>query len=293
MKTLHVNDVSMHFGKENVLSNVNMTIEPGKIYGLLGRNGAGKSTLLNIITNRIFPSSGSIKMGDDSVIENDDALTKMYLMSEVNMYAERLKVQKIFELAEMSYGDFDWQLAHDLTAKFQLKLDTKFGRLSTGYHSIVKLITALCVPVDYVLLDEPVLGLDANHRELFYQELLASYEAKPRTFLISTHLIEEVANIVEHVFILDQGRIVHDDDVEDLVAHSYSITGPQKSVQEYSAGLNIIGQQKLGNLMSVSVYGDLDETRVIPDSVTIDHLDLQQLFVNLTNGGMNTDAQQK
>lgn len=285
MKTLHVNNISQHFGKHQVLTDVSMAIEPGKIYGLLGRNGAGKSTLLNIMTNRIFPSDGDVMMDNVSVFENDAALSDMYLMSEANLYAERLRVRKIFQIVEMSYGTFDWPLAHELAGKFQVNLDEKFGRLSTGYHSIVKLIVALCVPANYIFLDEPVLGLDANHRELFYQELLTAYEKRPRTFLISTHLIEEIANLVEHVFILDQGKILEDGDVEDLVAQSYAITGPNDAVVDYTAGLNVIGADHLGQITSHYVFGPLDDMKVIPDSVTIEHLDLQKLFVHLTNGG--------
>ncbi|KRM60575.1 ABC transporter, ATP-binding protein [Paucilactobacillus vaccinostercus DSM 20634] len=284
MTTLHVNHISQHFGKHQVLKDVTMTLEPQKIYGLLGRNGAGKSTLLNIITNRIFPSSGDVMLDNTEVFENDDCLSKMYLMSEANLYAERLKVRKIFDLVQMSYGQFDWPLAHELAGKFQVNLEERFGRLSTGYHSIVKLIIALCVPADYIFLDEPVLGLDANHRELFYQELLAAYEKRPRTFVISTHLIEEIANLVEHVFMIDDGQLLADEDVEELIARSYAITGPRPAVLAYTEGLNVVGEESLGQITTNYVFGTLDDTRIIPDSVTIEHLDLQKLFVYLTNG---------
>lgn len=293
MEVLHVNHVSRRFGKHEVLKDINLTIEPNKIYGLLGRNGAGKSTLLNIITNRIFTSDGTVTLGNENVAENDFALTNMYLMSEVNLYTERLKVRKIFKLVELSYGKFDWPLAYDLANQFQVDLDVKFGGLSTGYHSIVKLIIALCVPANFIFLDEPVLGLDANHRELFYQELLTAYEKRPRTFLISTHLIEEIANMVEHVFIMDQGIIIEDEDVEDLVAKAYSVTGPRQSVTEYTQGLNVIGQESLGQITSNYVFGSLNDRRVIPDSVTIEHIDLQKLFVYLTNGGSNHDQREE
>lgn len=285
MTQVQINNISKKFGHHDVLQDVSLTLQPNTIYGLFGRNGAGKSTLLNIISNRIFPSSGTVKMDGQSAIENDQALANMFLMSEIDMYSERMKIEKIFKQTELCYGSFDWVQARKLAQKFGLKLDAKFGGLSTGYHSIVKLIIGLSVPVDFVFFDEPVLGLDANHRELFYQELLQTYEERPRTFLISTHLIEEIAHIVEHVFMLDEGKIVIDGETESIVANSYAITGPKKAVEEYTAGLNVIGHSLLGGLQTSYVYGQLDDNRIIPDTVKLAHVDLQKLFVYLTNGG--------
>lgn len=284
MKTLSVDNVSKSFHRHQVLEDVSFKLEPNKIYGLLGRNGAGKSTLLNIMTNRIFATSGEVQIDDESVFENDQALSDMYLMSEVNMYNDHYKVDKIFKQAELSYGSFDWENARKLTQKFGVRLDEKFGGLSTGYHSIVKLIIALSVPVHYVFFDEPVLGLDANHRELFYQELLESYENNPRTIVISTHLIEEVASIVEHVIIIQNGRVELNDEVEKIVGMSYAVTGPEPAVTEYTKGLNVIGHDNLGGLRTNYIYGKLNDSRVIPDTVKIKHIDLQKLFVNLTEG---------
>lgn len=94
----------------------------------------------------------------------------------------------------------------------------RFRKLSTGYRTIAKLIIALCVPCEFVMLDEPVLGLDANNREIFYQELANTFASKPRTFIIASHLIEEIENLVTHVFVLDGGTITLDEDVADLTA---------------------------------------------------------------------------
>lgn len=128
----------------------------------------------------------------------------MYLMSEVDLYPNGAKLSQIVKDSELIYGGFNHKLADKMIAEFKIDMGQKFGKLSTGYNSIFKLILALCLPVKFVILDEPVLGLDANHRELFYTELLDSYADNPRTFILSTHLIEEVANIISDVIILDQ-----------------------------------------------------------------------------------------
>lgn len=210
------------------MSDVNLTFEEGKIYGLLGRNGAGKSTLLSIMTNRIFAGEGEVKIDSENVDDNDAKLGLMYLMSEVNLYADGWKLKQIIKDSESFYGSFNHELADRLITEFGLDINQKFGKLSTGYNSIFKLILALCLPVKFVLLDEPVLGLDANHRELFYSELIQSYSDNPRTFIISTHLIEEVANIISDVIVLDQGRVILNQPVEDVLAKTHSVVGPEK-----------------------------------------------------------------
>lgn len=167
--------------------------------------------------------------------------------------------------------------------EFGLNTKTRFNKLSTGYRSILKLIVALAVDVDYVFLDEPTLGLDANHRELFYSLLMETYAERPRTFVISTHLIEEIANLVEQVLVLENGQLTVNDTAEHLSQLGLAVTGPVADVQTYTAGLNVIGHEALGKLRVDYIYGELNEQREIPDTVSISHLDLQKLFIYLTS----------
>lgn len=282
MSVLEVSHITKTFGSKHVLSDVNLTFEEGKIYGLLGRNGAGKSTLLSIMTNRIFAGEGEVKIDSENVDDNDAKLGLMYLMSEVNLFADGWKLKQIIKDSESFYGSFNHELADRLVTEFGLDINQKFGKLSTGYNSIFKLILALCLPVKFVLLDEPVLGLDANHRELFYSELIQSYSDNPRTFIISTHLIEEVANIISDVIVLDQGRVILNQPVEDVLAKTHSVVGPEKDVDQYTQGLNVIGHDNMGSIRANYVYGDLDD-RILPDTVQLSNFDLQKLFIYLTN----------
>lgn len=281
--SIQVQAVQQAFHGQTVLTDLNLTIKPNKIYGLLGRNGAGKSTLLNIISNRIFPSHGTVTLDDHSIKDNDQALGRIYLMSEVDLYAERSRVKQLFKITAQLYGEFNFDYANKLVKAFGLDVNTRYGKLSTGYRTIFKLIVALCVPADYIFLDEPVLGLDANHRELFYNELIETYSEDPRTFVISTHLIEEIANLIEHVFVLHDHQIIVNDDVPDILSQSYAITGPEDDVQTYTTGLNVIGHDHLGGITAHYVYGPLNNDRPIPDTVKVEHIDLQKLFVMLTN----------
>lgn len=283
MSEIVVKNLSQNFGKKTVLNQINLTITEGKIYGLLGNNGAGKSTLLNLLSTRLLLKEGEILLDGQPIMNNDELLGQIYLMSERDFYAKSQKLSKILRDTALFYGDFDFEYAAKLARAFKVDLKQIYGKLSTGYRSIFKLIIALCVPAKFIFLDEPVLGLDASHRELFYKELLESYINKPRTFVISTHLIEEIAASLEHVFILANSKLLLDEDVEDVLKQAYLITGPKDEVDAYTQDLNVIGKENLGNLQGSYVYGALDEQRILPDLVNIEHVDLQRLFIYLTS----------
>lgn len=286
MKKLSVKKISKKFGRQTVLNGVSFDLAPAKIYGLLGRNGAGKSTLLNVITNRIFPTSGEVDLDGQDINNNDAALGRMFLMSEANLYPKRTTVRRMFDLANGAYGQFDYRNAERQLQEFGLTAEKQLSSLSTGQQTIAKLVLALNVNADYIFMDEPVLGLDANHRELFYRELLKTYQERPRTFVLSTHLIEEIQQLVEHVIIIDHTRVVEDADVQDLLAKAYAISGPAKLVDQYTAGLRVLASETMGKIKTSYVFGHLDDNRVIPDQVKIDRYDLQHLFIYLTNGGV-------
>ncbi|WP_251545916.1 ATP-binding cassette domain-containing protein [Limosilactobacillus caecicola] len=287
MTTLKINQLTKRFGRHTILENLSFQLEPQHIYGLLGRNGAGKSTLLNIINNRNFQTDGEITLAGDSINNTPTALQRMYLMSEANMYPKRTRVSDMFKMAATGYRDFDLALAHRLTSEFEVDERAQLNNLSTGLTTIAKLITALCVDVDFVFLDEPTLGLDANHRELFYRELLKTYEDRPRTFILSTHLISEVQPLIDHVFILHHQHLIKDEAVDELLANAWAISGPAALVDQYCAGLTILDQQTISNIKTVYVVQPLDEQRIIPDQVKIEHIDLQRAFMVLTNGKEN------
>lgn len=131
-----------------------------------------------------------------------------------------------------------------------------------------------------MLFDEPVLGLDANHRQLFYAELLARYSKRPCTVILSTHLIEEIANLIEHVVIIKNGRILLDRPSEEIQSMGFTVSGRKEAVEEWCAGKNILGSQEIGGLMLAHILG---EHSGVPASLTVTPLDLQQLFIHLTN----------
>lgn len=278
--SLNVINVSKDYKEKKALDNIVLNFEPDTIYGLLGRNGAGKSTLLNIINNRNLPSEGSVELDGSTLFDNEAVLNKVYLMSEDNLYPASMKVKEMFKISEKFYQAFDWDLANQMLDAFELSPKLVFKKLSTGYRSISKLIIALCVPCDYVFLDEPVLGLDATHREMFGSFIIDAYEKRSRTFVISTHLIEEISTLLEKVIVMDRGSIKVDSSMDDLLAQLHTISGPKDVIDAFSNQVEIISKEQLGEFSTIYVKGHLPE--IVPSSLVVSSLSLQNYFVQLT-----------
>ena len=280
---IEIKNITKTFGSAPALSDSTLTFEPGRIYGLLGQNGAGKSTLLNLITNRIFPDHGTITVDGASVIENDRMLEKIFLMSEKNCYPEDMKINQALRWSEMFYPQFDKTYAYTLLDQFKLNPRKKIKSLSTGYTSIFKLINALSTNAPYLLLDEPVLGLDANHRELFYKLLLEKYIEQECTIILSTHLIEEIAHMIEDIVIIKNGRVIENTSKDELLAKGFTVSGKTSDVDAYIQNCKdkqILGFDTLGSLKTAYILGSSQD---VPTTLEISGMNLQKLFVQMTN----------
>ena len=275
-----VKGLTVRFGETVALDNVTVSFSQERIYGLLGRNGAGKSTLMNAVTNRLFPDAGDITINGEPARENDRAQGMIYCMGEKNYLPDTTTVRQMFRWTADFYPGFDMEYAESLAKEFGLDIKKKLKGLSTGYLTISKLITALACPAPYVIFDEPVLGLDANHRELFYRRLIENYAARPRTVIISTHLIEEIADIVEQVVIIKEGRILLDKPAEEVKAMGYAISGKAGAVDAYCAGREVLDVESLGGLKTACILGKPED---VPEELELSRLDLQKLFIRLTN----------
>lgn len=286
MSKIKIKNLTKYYGKNLAIDDISLEITENKIYGLLGRNGAGKTTLLNLITNKLFPTNGEILIDSENIFENERVLSQIYYMSEKNLYPETMKVKEIIKWTKDFYPNFDLDYAYKLSDKFNLNLKSKFKALSTGYASIFKIILTLSSRAPILLFDEPILGLDANHRDMFYKELINYYSETPTTVIISTHLIEEVSDIIEEVLIIKDGKLILSDTTENILFSGYTVSGKAEDVDAFNKDKKVIGEDNIGKFKSAYILGPIpskEDPYLNASNLEISKLDLQKMFIQLTN----------
>jgi len=280
--TISVAGLSRRYRDQAALDNVSLTVEPGTVTGLLGRNGAGKTTLLRIITGLEFPTTGEVKVFGAAPAENDSVLRRMAFVREEQAYPD-FRVGHAIRVASWFYPNWNAKLAEQLRADFELPLDRRMRRLSRGMRSAVGIVIGLAARAELTLFDEPYAGLDAVARQLFYDRLLADFAEHPRTIVLSTHLIDEVADLLEHVVMLDHGRVALDAPADEIRGTGMTVSGPAIAVEEFVAGRPVWHRQRIASRASAVVAGPVDATaqaRARALHLSLEPLSLQQLLVH-------------
>lgn len=291
---VQVQDLCRNYRDVLALDHVSLSLEQDKIYGLLGRNGAGKTTLMSIMTAQGFASSGSVRVFDEAPYENEKVLSRICFIRESQKYPDDFKPMQAFRAAAIFYKNWDNELALRLAHDFQLPMKRRIKKLSRGQLSAVGVIIGLASRAELTFFDEPYLGLDAVARQLFYDRLLADYAQFPRTIVLSSHLIDEVANLLEHIIIIDQGRIIVDDDAENIRGQAVNVAGTAARVETFTAGRTVLHREQLGALQSVTLDGALSaaERREAHElGLEIGPVSLQQFVIRKTlDVGSSPDA---
>lgn len=286
---LKAEGVYKSYGKTQVLNGLDLCIEPGKIYGLIGRNGVGKTTLLSILTGQNTMDAGTVTYDGSAVWENRDALRHICFSRELQPTLlagpNNLKVKFYLDSAAIFYSNWDKAYAQRLLDTFQLPLKKKISHLSKGQMSMVTILIALASRAPLTILDEPAAGLDVVAREQFYQLLLEDFTQTGRTFVISTHIIEEAASIFERVIVLDEGRILEDAQTEELVSQFHYLSGHEEQVEKACHGLQVLTTQQLGRHKTCAVRGDVGHLPALGLDVDVVPMNLQKVFVALCGHG--------
>ncbi|MGZ9586543.1 ABC transporter ATP-binding protein [Paenibacillus marinisediminis] len=284
---IELNRLSKAYGNVKVIDNVSLTVEADKIYGLLGRNGAGKTTIMHLITAQLFATSGELKVFGEHPYENERVLSQICFVKESQKYPETYCVKDVLEVSQLFFPNWDRDYAYSLIKDFRLPLKRKMKKLSRGMQSAVGIIVGLASRAPLTIFDEPYLGLDAVARSLFYDRLLEDYGAHPRTIILSTHLIDEVSQLLEHVLVIDNGKLIMDEDADDLRGKAYTVVGPASKVDSFTAGKEVINRSPYGALASATVYGGYHagvKQQAEALGLELATVSLQQLIVYMTRG---------
>ncbi|MFE5408119.1 ABC transporter ATP-binding protein [Microbacterium sp. NPDC056569] len=290
---IEVKNLTKRYRDVVAVDDVSFTIEKDTIYGLLGRNGAGKTTVMSILTAQNFATSGDVRVFGMQPYENAKVLSRMCFVRESQKYPDDALPRHAFDTAKLFFPNWDDELAAQLIDDFQLPQKTRIKKLSRGQLSAVGVIIGLASRAEITFFDEPYLGLDAVARQIFYDRLLEDYTEHPRTVILSSHLIDEVSNLIERVLVIDHGRIVMDEATDAVRDRAANIVGDASAVDAFVAGRQVIHRESLGNVASVTVLGALtlaDRERLAAARLDVAPVSLQQLIVRTTQNAASESA---
>jgi ABC-2 type transport system ATP-binding protein len=282
---VEVRGLTKRFGSVKAVDEVSFTVQKDVICGLLGRNGAGKTTIMNLLTGQEFPTSGVIDVFGGNPLENAKVLQNVCFIKESQKYPDDFKPKHVLKSAPWFFEHWDAEFANRLVDDFQLPLNRRIKKLSRGQLSAVGVIVGLASRAPLTFFDEPYLGLDAVARQIFYDRLIADYGEHPRTVILSTHLIDEVANLLEHVLVIDKGKILIDEAAEELRESATAVVGTRGAVDSFVRNRDVLHRENIGGLASATV-GNLDTDgrhEAALAGLELAPVSLQQLIVRKTS----------
>ena len=220
---LECTGVSKKYGKKEVLKNINLQFERGKIIGLLGPNGSGKTTLIKIINGLLTADEGDIKVSGEQIgIESKKIIS--YLPDRTYL-ADWMKVKDIVGMFDDFYKDFSREKAEDMLKRLNINEDDRLKTLSKGNKEKVQLILVMSRQAQLYLLDEPIGGVDPAARDYILNTIITNYNPDA-SVVISTHLISDVEKVLDEAIFINNGEIVLHESVDDIrEKYSTSVDG--------------------------------------------------------------------
>lgn len=282
---IKINNLSKTYGNKLVLENVDLEIKEGKIYGLIGRNGAGKTTLMKILSDQIINYQGEIYYKDTNILLSNQLKKNLVYIGE-DFLTYNLKEKKLIKTVnyiKKLYPKFNQERFDELRTLFKIDLLAKYKKLSYGNQSLFRNIIALSLQAQFLLLDEPSTGLDEINRDLFYKKLIEYQEIDNSTIIISSHILSDIEKIVTDLLILNEGKIIVNDPIDELLEKAFVITINAENLH-FFASKNIIKKSNIGKQIILYVYDSFsnDEMRKIKEIADIKRLNLKELFLALT-----------
>ena len=285
---VEVRGLTVRYGRTTALDAVDLTFPAGAITGLLGRNGSGKTTLASVVAAFRRPTSGTVLVGGEDPWENEDVVPRVLLVRESGDVLDTESLRTNLRYTEDCRPQFSREVAERLMDRFELDPARKPQKLSRGQKSAFGIALAVATRADLTILDEVHLGLDAPTRYAFYDALIEDYIAHPRTIVLSSHLIGEVERLLEHVVVLDHGRVLLAQETDAVTARGIAVSGPTREVERFVVGRTVLSRQQLGGTAQATVLATLDDGEAADAraaGLEIGPVPLQDLFVHLTADG--------
>lgn len=283
---LEARGLTRRFGHTLALDGLSFSVTSGQVIGLLGRNGAGKSTLLRIVSGQLKPNGGEAMLFGQPVGPDAPAFGDLCLIGDTPDFGKLFYISQLFYVCQGLFPRWDEEYAMRLVKRFELPERKLLKGFSRGMQTSLLLSVGLASGAPLTIFDEPSLGLDAVMRERFYDLLLEERRKDDgRTFILSTHLIDEVARALDSAVLIDAGRLLYEGTISDLTALYLSVSGAPDAVRDATQGQEVLREEETaGSLVRyIRLQSAADRERIEADGrIQSAPMNLQRLFVFLT-----------
>jgi len=285
---IEVKGLKYTYGRAEAVHDLNLTVKPGRCYGLFGRNGAGKTTTMKCLLNLLRPQGGSVRLfGLDPSRHEVEVKRRIGYVPDYVAFYPWMTVRETLDYLASFRSHWNTETERDLLNRFRLAPDQRTGGLSKGQRTQVALVAAICPEPELLLLDEPTSGLDPIVRREFIETVIGAYqEGDPgkRTILVSTHLITEFEGLIDEFTIVDKGHDVlslHADAARDRYQKIRARFAHEPPAVEFTGALHVRRQGRELELIANGEGPQIMEvlSRLAPESLTSEGLTLEEVFV--------------
>jgi len=287
---LNIQNLSKSFGKKRVLEDLNLTLEKGKVYGLLGINGEGKTTLIRMIMGVIPPDKGEIFFKNKKINFRDDSYKKeIGFIAEESIFYSWMSIKELLDFNAAFYPTWNTKKVNAYLERFSLDKKTRIRHLSRGMKLKLGLIVTLASEPEFLILDDPTSGLDVPTRHDFLKEIIRELSEAGTTILFSTHIVHEIEGIIDNLGILKYGRLIIDEDFHELKNSVKRILlTSDKSIEDKITIDGVITQKMSGTQCEMVVYPWTEEKRKEIESLNLNNmevnpLNLEEIFISFAS----------
>jgi ABC-2 type transport system ATP-binding protein len=295
-QAIEIHHLTRKFRRKVALDDLSLTVPTGCVYGLLGANGAGKTTLIKHLMGSYIPQDGMVRvLGLDPTRHPKDTLRHVGYLSEERQMPSWMTVAELMKFTRAFYPNWDPEFAEKLLDTFTLDPSAKIKTLSRGEAAKAELLCALAHRPDLLILDEPSFGLDVIARQEILKAIVRDVAADGRTVFFSSHLLDEVERVSDHVAIMVNGKIVLADKLDRILESHCRMTvrfpSPQDVTPVIPGAIHCTGA---GNLWTVIANGELDKVRQEVKQIQAEVVDeqspsLEEVFVARTKSNPPTE----
>src|SRR5688500_15891473 len=212
---IQIQNLHFSYKKRKVFDSLNLQFSPGHVYGLLGKNGTGKSTLLRNIAGLLFPKKGNISVDGNTPAQRKPQFLQSIFMVPEEFYLPNIPIAEFLKHHAPFYSKFNKEQFERYMKAFDIPTDSTLQNMSYGQKKKVIISFALATNAKFLLMDEPTNGLDIMSKSQF-RKVLAQALDEERCIIISTHQVKDLENLIDRITIIDEGKILFDQTVEDI-----------------------------------------------------------------------------